>query len=151
MPKISSPQLQKQCTHLIMTNSPFPATLANSPRSTHLFVIEQLFNLSCKLSKANVPLNPVTAVELTVYQAILDCSISLSILCWAASSTKAVRNKDFPDWDVDAWERLECEGLGRKMHKDVKTAVWEWKERTTGLGKWRCRKVNVDKRRKHTS
>lgn len=147
--KSISPQLQKQCTHLIMTNSPFPATLANSPRSTHLFVAEQPLNLSCNLNKASVPLRLLWNSQL--YQAILDCS-NLSILCWANSFTKAAERRSFPDWAVDIWERLEYEGLGRKMHKDAKIAVWEWKrERNTGLGKWGCRKVNVDKRGKHTS
>lgn len=120
MPKISSPQPQKQCTHLIMTNSLFPATLANSPRSTHFFVVQQLLNLSCKLSKRNVPLNPVTTVELTVYQAILDCSICLSILCWAASSTKAVETRTLLTGVLmheKGWSVKHLEGRCTKMWK----------------------------------
>lgn len=153
MPKVSSPKLQKQSTHLITTNSPFSATPADSPRSTHLFVAEQLLNLSCNLSKVIVPLNPATAVEFTALSSNIKPQHLFEYIMLGSQFYKGCRNKEF------SWLRCWCmrkAGVQKTWKEDAQrcenSSIWEWKEeRTTGPGKWGCGKVNVDKRGKHTS
>lgn len=81
---------------------PLPCNPGNSPKSTHLFVAEQLLYLSCNLSKANVPVNPVTAVELTALSSHITLQHLFESIMLGSQFHKGCRNKDFPNWGVDA-------------------------------------------------
>lgn len=147
MPKVS-PHNYKNSVHTWLW--PTPPSL--QPWQTLLEALISLWQ-SCHSISAVTSVKQMSHCDCcgihSFYQAILDCS---NLSEYIMLGNQAAERRSFPDWAVDIWERLEYEGLGRKMHKDVKIAVWEWKkERSTGLGKWGCREVNVDKRGKHTS